>query len=734
MKYRGRHTMKWMLCLSGLLYLSLCTGTFVHAEADATISTSTIQEAPFACAVLDASLTPSQARQANTSPDTARIQQALSLCSPGKAVVLRRAGQHTAFLSGPLLLPRAVTLLVDSDTTLFASRNLRDYDLSPGSCGAPVRDAKVPQCKPFLFSYQAVFSGVMGEGTIDGQATPQDFKPQPVTAPNLVSVYESQGFHLEGITLRNARGMAASIYKTIGLHASGIRIESAVTNTAAGMLLSNTQAGYLENIWIQAHGNALALQGSILGSTSNMRIHSLHLFGGGFSLGDNVYGNVKSVAVQDISIEDAPVGLRFNLTGHKTGAIHDVQIDGICLSHVAQPVQTTTAGGTISALPPSDTIALTPISVVEAKNADITPITPNTTAHCSPLQSWPSRPLLSVKANTSHLSHPGKQHRIIVALDGSGDFASVQQAVDALPDTGGEILVRPGTYRESVTIRKPHVLLRGTAADPSDTTIIENASPRNGGTFSTPTVFVEADNVSVENLTISNDLGFGKGQAVALWTNGDRDAFRSVRLLGSQDTLYASAKYCYGDYGPCVPARQYFSNCYIAGNVDFIFGDSIAFFDRCELHGMPRGNVMFTAQSKHTASQNSGYVFNDCRLTAAPRGADGKGTISLGRPWRPYAKVVYLHPRIDADVVRQGWTEWPRFGVPSLPTAYYAEYESTGPGANPTEREPYSHQLTAVEAARYSVTRFLRGKDGWTPQAIQPAAVVTRSRIIPVHH
>src|SRR5579871_1843739 len=108
-----------------------------------------------ACAVLDA-------RKSAT--DTGRIQQALSLCSPGKAVVLRGGAFHSA----PLILPRGVTLFVDRGSTLFASKNPRDYDLKPGSCGAPL-DGKAPNCKPFLYSYQAAYSGVGGTGVIDGQ-------------------------------------------------------------------------------------------------------------------------------------------------------------------------------------------------------------------------------------------------------------------------------------------------------------------------------------------------------------------------------------------------------------------------------------------------------------------------------------------------------------------------------------------------------------------------------------
>ncbi len=164
-------------------------------------------------------------------------------------------------------------------------------------------------------------------------------------------------------------------------------------------------------------------------------------------------------------------------------------------------------------------------------------------------------------------------------------------------------------------------------------------------------------------------------------------------------------------------ARQYFADSYIEGNTDFIFGDSVAVFERCQLHGISPGTVMYTAQSRHTAEQTgSAYVFDHCRLTAADR---TQGVVSLGRSWRPYATVVFLHTQIDAPVLPAGWTEWVRFGKSTLPTAYYAEYDSTGPGANPQAREPHSHQLTAAEAEKWVPHNVLAGKDNWNPAAAQ---------------
>ena len=278
---------------------------------------------------------------------------------------------------------------------------------------------------------------------------------------------------------------------------------------------------------------------------------------------------------------------------------------------------------------------------------------------------------------------------------------------------GGDITVKPGSYREVVTIRKPHVHLHGDDPDPAKTLIVyNNGASNSGGTFNTSTVFVEADNVTIDHLSLVNDLGSGKSQGVALHVVGDRAIFRNLRISGAQDTLFAASRYCYGDYGPCETARQYFADCFI--EEEYRLPSSATprqSSSAAQLHGVPTGSVMYTAQSKHTPDQDSGYIFDQLHLTGEAR----NGVISLGRSWRPYATVVFLNAQIDAPVLAEGWTEWLRFGVPTLTTAFYGEYHSTGPGANPQAREKYSHQLSAEEAEKWSPRKFLAGKDDWNP-------------------
>jgi pectinesterase len=314
------------------------------------------------------------------------------------------------------------------------------------------------------------------------------------------------------------------------------------------------------------------------------------------------------------------------------------------------------------------------------------------------------------------LRHPTK---VVVALDGTGDFRSVQEAVLAAPADGSVIRIRPGVYREVVNIERPFIELHGLGATPADVVLSYDLSNGTaGGTGKSASTTVNGDDFHAENLTFENTFSRNTAltqegsQAVALRVTGDRAVFRRVRFLGYQDTLYANGKGCDTDAGPCRPARQYFADCYIEGNVDFIFGDSLAFFENCEIHALAHKTVMLTAQSKRYDGEQSGYVFDHCRITAEP----GVGTVYLGRPWRSHASVVFLNTTMGPEVNEAGWLEWRHDDKPSLPTVFYAEYNSAGPGAKPAGRDSHAHQLTAAEAGRYSVEKVLGGSDHWDPR------------------
>lgn len=297
----------------------------------------------------------------------------------------------------------------------------------------------------------------------------------------------------------------------------------------------------------------------------------------------------------------------------------------------------------------------------------------------------------------------GQAREITVAKDGSGEFSSVQKAVDSAPALSRRpivIHIKPGIYRERVTVPpyKTFLTLRGDDAMNTVITFDVHPGPNPSGgraliTFDTPTVFIQANDFTAENITFENSAG-RQGQALALTIMGDRGVFRYCRFLGFQDTLLAQA------------GRQYFDHCYIQGATDFIFGGSEAYFDQCEIHVTANGYITAANTPK---DQRFGYVFSHSKITGEP------GALTyLGRPWRAYAATVFLNTEMPANVRPAGWNNW---NDPAKEkTARYAEYGSTGPGADLSGRVGWGKQLTAAEAATYSIDNVLGGEDGWDPR------------------
>ena len=293
----------------------------------------------------------------------------------------------------------------------------------------------------------------------------------------------------------------------------------------------------------------------------------------------------------------------------------------------------------------------------------------------------------------------------VVALDGTGDHPTVQAAIDAVPpDRTRErpwvILVRPGRYEEIVYVQreKRHVILRGTDAA---TTVITGSlhaklpgpDGRPLGTFRTATVHIDADDFSVENLTLENAAG-PVGQALAVRVDGDRVVFRSCRLLGHQDTVLLNR------------GRQFFHQCEIVGTTDFIFGGATAYFLNCDIVCLR--NSYITAAST-PAEHRFGFVFDGCRV----RGGSPDVRVYLGRPWRDHAAVTFIRCDLGEVVRPEGWHNWNR--PERERTARYFESDNVGPGAARALRVGWSHQLPADEAARLSVAEVLGGSEGWTP-------------------
>jgi pectin methylesterase-like acyl-CoA thioesterase len=332
------------------------------------------------------------------------------------------------------------------------------------------------------------------------------------------------------------------------------------------------------------------------------------------------------------------------------------------------------------------------------------------------------REVAAVVLMTHGLSWAEGPKTITVGAAGA-DFTTIQAAVNAAPDDGAVIRIKPGTYREVVHVDKPGIELRGETKDPSKVVLMYgNSAASTCGTRCSGTLFVNGKDFVATEMTIANDYSKTSNvpsQAVAVMVRGDRAVFRKVRLLGAQDTLYAASDGCQGDdKSKCKPSRQYYTDCYIEGHVDFIFGDAKAVFENCEIRAIPHeAGGYLTAQSNTVPNQDGGYVFNHCRLTADP--GVPNGSYYLGRPWRDYSTVIFLNTTIGAHIHPEGWSTWKGSPTERLKTAMYAEYNSSGPGANRTAREPDSKQLTKDKAKKYATKAYLAGTDGWDPTAVK---------------
>jgi polygalacturonase len=446
---------------------------------------------------------------------------------------------------------------------------------------------------------------------------------------------------------------------------------------------------------------------------------------------------------RDIQLHNVFIASPGKITLLGLDAAHPLKItlDGVHISS-AQPDDIKAAHASISVgpggsnlKPAGDDVVITPAPGSTNRSVvcggDFVPFPP--LARVGNLSDSAPRRSLAVAANFTHTvpayfdqdnPSPAIQHSkvgtpttVTVAQDGSGDYRSVQQAIESLPNTGGLVRIRPGVYREVVTVTVPHVRLEGTT-DPTRVTIVfDRSAGTAGGTLKSATVSVRADDFSARGITIANDFSRGRelapqgSQAVALLVTGDRAVFRNMRILGAQDTLYAGSKSCASEQGPCIPARQFFADCYIEGSVDFIFGDGKAYFENCEIHAIPHKTVMLTAQSRHYATQESGFVFDHCKITAD---RDAR-QIFLGRPWRPYATVVFLNTDLEAGIEPAGWREWHPGETHSLETAFYAEFRSKGPGAAVKQRDSHSKQLSSEDVRPYFLPEFLSPPDGWNP-------------------
>lgn len=295
--------------------------------------------------------------------------------------------------------------------------------------------------------------------------------------------------------------------------------------------------------------------------------------------------------------------------------------------------------------------------------------------------------------------------RLVVAQDGTGNFQTVQAAFDAIPRNNKKaftISIKNGVYKEKLYLdsTRNRITIIGEDRFKTILTYDDHSGKRapSGDMINTATsfTFLQAGNdFTAKNLTIENSAGYAAGQAVAMHTMGDRVRFENCRFLGDQDVLLT------GKAG----ARHYFTNCYIEGTTDFIFGPSIAWFDDCHIKSKRNSHITAASTPK---DQAFGYVFNNCVLTTDSVTVN---KVSLGRPWRPFASVTFINCYLGSHILPEGWNNWRN--PENEKTARFSEYGSYGPGAHREARYTWSRQLTEEDIKRYTVQNVL---GNWNPK------------------
>lgn len=306
---------------------------------------------------------------------------------------------------------------------------------------------------------------------------------------------------------------------------------------------------------------------------------------------------------------------------------------------------------------------------------------------------------LNLRDSSSNIAPDELGDCMIVAKDGSGDFNTVQAAVDFIAQNNPKnkiIYVRNGVYEEKVRIKTSNITIVGEDVNNTVITIYDHVDENQTSEYNneTPTMIIDAEDFTAVNLTVQNTAGQVE-RANAVKVCKDRASFYGCKIISGQDTLFVYKT-----------GRAYFYKCYIEGDVDFIYGGMIAVFEGCEIFSNDPGYV--TAAST-PQEQAYGYLFKNCNFT----GSAGVGTVYLGRPWRPYASVVVVNSNLGSHIKSEGWHNWGN--TDNEATARYMEYNNSGAGWEPASRVEWAQILNASQAAEHTPANYINGTDSWKP-------------------
>jgi pectinesterase len=279
------------------------------------------------------------------------------------------------------------------------------------------------------------------------------------------------------------------------------------------------------------------------------------------------------------------------------------------------------------------------------------------------------------------------KYMFTVAKDGSGDYKFIQDAIDAMrvyPLAPITLYIKNGVYNEKIElpVNNTDVTFIGESVDKTIITFNDYSGRGHTNTFTSYTAKISGNRFVAVNITFANTAG-PVGQALALYVDADKAVFKNCKFLGNQDTIFAAGE----------NAAQLFTDCYIEGTTDFIFGPATAVFENCTIRA--KSNSFITAANT-PANKPHGFVFLRCTIQADTT----VHKLYLGRPWRAYSKTVFLFCNLPAAIAPEGWNNWGN--AANEKTSFYAEYKNTGAGATTQQRVSWSKQLTDKEALLYT--------------------------------
>lgn len=304
---------------------------------------------------------------------------------------------------------------------------------------------------------------------------------------------------------------------------------------------------------------------------------------------------------------------------------------------------------------------------------------------------WENKITALKKTRRKKIQKPANDSIITVAQNGSGDYTSIQEAIDgskSFPYKRIIINVKNGVYYEKIKIHDWNSKITLIGEEKENTIIthddyFDKINSGRNSTFFTATLQIDGDDFYASNLTIKNTAGASNHQALAVGINANRVKIENCNIEGHQDTFYATGE------GHCV----YIKSCLISGTTDYIFGEATVLFDKCEIRSL--ANSYITAASTPKGI-HFGFVFKDCDITAASNITE----VYLGRPWRTYAKTVFINCSMGPHIKDEGWHNWEN--IEAEDQSYFAEYN-----IHKNNRVPWSHQLSIEDAKIYTADQIL---------------------------